>query len=100
MLSVFLRTESKSESRAGRAVVWWASWSYSLYLLHHTLFLDYFMIFEGGGPNMCIAAAITIVVSIAFAALTEWHHRSLGKWIKQRLASLSLIAAKALGRKS
>jgi peptidoglycan/LPS O-acetylase OafA/YrhL len=100
MLAVCLRAESRSESRSGRAVEWWASWSYSLYLLHHTLFLDYFMIFEGGGPNMCIAAAITILISIAFAALTERHHRSLAKSIKSRLARASFIVAKALGRKS
>jgi peptidoglycan/LPS O-acetylase OafA/YrhL len=86
LIPVCLRIGWKAESPSGIAVAWWASWSYSLYLLHHTIFLDYFMIFEGGGPNMCVATAITIAVTILFARYTEQHHRFLGATLKRWLA--------------
>jgi peptidoglycan/LPS O-acetylase OafA/YrhL len=86
LLPACLRVGWKADSSSGIAVAWWASWSYSLYLLHHTTFLDYFMIFEGGGPNMCVAAAVTIAVSILFARYTEQHHRAVGATIKRWLA--------------
>ena len=43
LLPVCLRLGWKAGSPSGIAVAWWASWSYSLYLLHHSIFLDYFM---------------------------------------------------------
>ncbi len=85
LTTVCLRVGWKAESFSGIAVAWWAGWSYSLYLLHHTVFLDYFMIFEGGGPNMCVAAVITIALTILFARYTEQRHRLVGAALKRWL---------------
>jgi peptidoglycan/LPS O-acetylase OafA/YrhL len=54
-------------------ISWWASWSYSLYLLHHTILLTF-----GFWPGI----TLSIVGSIIFAMLTEWHHKRLAQLIK------------------
>ncbi|HMJ27235.1 MAG TPA: acyltransferase [Xanthobacteraceae bacterium] len=61
---------------------WFASWSYSLYLLHHSILMLIGWGFGGlAKPGWGIAASI--VTAIAFASLTENHHKSLARYLKQ-----------------
>jgi peptidoglycan/LPS O-acetylase OafA/YrhL len=84
---VVSRIDWASTSRSARMVTWWASWSYSLYLLHHTILMDFAAPFSATPRSMVIASVIAIVTSICFAALTENHHRALAAKIKQRIFS-------------
>jgi peptidoglycan/LPS O-acetylase OafA/YrhL len=60
---------------------WFSSWSYSLYLLHHTIVFEFARTFGGGfGPWWSIW--LSVLASISFASLTEAHHRQLADWIK------------------
>jgi peptidoglycan/LPS O-acetylase OafA/YrhL len=73
---------------------WFASWSYSLYLLHHSVLL---LVAWAVGANLrsfgmaaavliaILIAASTFLVAIAFAALTEVHHKRLASSIKALL---------------
>lgn len=76
----------------GAAVAsWFASWSYSLYLLHHSVLL---LIAWAIGANLRsfgiatsllvagLIAASTLLIAIVFAALTEVHHKRLASSIK------------------
>jgi peptidoglycan/LPS O-acetylase OafA/YrhL len=82
---VVSRVNWAATSLSARIVTWWASWSYSLYLLHHTILMDFAAPFSATPQSMVIASAIAIVASICFAALTENHHRTLAIKIKQWL---------------
>lgn len=80
----------KWNAAISKAVAWWAGWSYSLYLLHHTILMEFATIRGGGGPNMCIASVLSIAVSIGFAAFTEKHHKVLARAIKESIRRRSL----------
>lgn len=46
--SALRRVEWQPASRSGQFVIWCAGWSYSLYLLHHTILMDYPRTLRGG----------------------------------------------------
>jgi peptidoglycan/LPS O-acetylase OafA/YrhL len=63
---------------------WCAGWSYSLYLLHHTIILDVADLrYDVWG--FAAAMAGSIVFSIGFAEATEKHHRRIAGLIKAKL---------------
>jgi peptidoglycan/LPS O-acetylase OafA/YrhL len=81
--------------QSGAAVAaWFASWSYSLYLLHHSVLL---LVAWAIGANLrsfgmvasvliaILIAASTFIIAIAFATLTEVHHKRLASSIKKIL---------------
>jgi peptidoglycan/LPS O-acetylase OafA/YrhL len=75
---------TKTRSVIGPAIAgWFASWSYSLYLLHHSILLLIAWGFGAYiGPYWGIAASI--VTTISFASLTEKHHREIATYLKRR----------------
>jgi peptidoglycan/LPS O-acetylase OafA/YrhL len=85
LIGACLRTNWKADSASGIAVAWWASWSYSLYLLHHSIFMDFAAMRGGGVKSMGEAIVIAITFSIVFARFTECHHRQLAAKMKQAL---------------
>lgn len=82
ILSVVSRMKILPSQRFTAIVVWCAAWSYSLYLLHHTLMMDLAAFIGSSVKNAPLAIAISILVAITFASLTEFHHRMIALIIK------------------
>ena len=83
-----------------RVVGFVAGYSYSLYLVHHTLveFLAIHYPDRQNSPTMFWAAiAAANLLAVVFWYLFERHHRQLARWAKQRFASdrpsLGIVAA-------
>lgn len=67
------------------AIAWCASWSYSLYLLHHTFMSEFASEVTGSVYALPWMVAFSVIASIMFASVTEVHHRSLARALKQML---------------
>jgi peptidoglycan/LPS O-acetylase OafA/YrhL len=73
-----------------RVIAFVAGYSYSLYLVHHTLveFLAIHYPDRQDSPAMFwIAIAAANLLAVVFWYLFERHHRQLARWAKQRFAS-------------
>lgn len=81
---VALSKRLPEQSVATIIAAWFARWSYSLYLLHHSV-LQLFHSAFGDDPPILIPIVASIALSIAFAELTEVHHRKLGAFLKRQL---------------
>jgi peptidoglycan/LPS O-acetylase OafA/YrhL len=71
-----------------KLIAWCAGWSYSLYLLHHTILIDVADL-RYDRTGFAFAILGSIIFSICFAELTEKHHKKLASWIKSKLSSTS-----------
>lgn len=67
------------------AIAWGASWSYSLYLIHHSIMSDFASEVTGSLYALPWMVAFSVMASILFAMMTEVHHRRLAIWLKQQL---------------
>jgi peptidoglycan/LPS O-acetylase OafA/YrhL len=68
-----------------RTADWWASWSYSLYLLHHSILMLFATAFGGQiAPFWGIWLAVS--TTIPFASFTEAYHRPIGRLLKSIVA--------------
>ena len=66
-----------------KTIVFFADYSFSIYLLHHTI-IYYFFGLQGQFPVSWLIIGCVIgsnLVSIPFAMLTEMKHKKLRKWI-------------------
>jgi len=75
-------TRLKAFGRLAIISNWASGWSYSLYLLHHSLLM---LIASKISASAALWGGISgsIAIAIAFAALTEAHHRQLGALTKR-----------------
>lgn len=81
IVSISERTKSRWAPIGCAIAGWLASWSYSLYLLHHSILLLIAWGFGAYiGPYWGIVASI--VTAISFATLTEVHHKRLAAYLK------------------
>lgn len=63
-----------------------AGYSYSLYLLHHTVIYAFHAIAPDAGlTGTWLAIAASNLLACIFAWLTESHHRAIGMWLKRRM---------------
>jgi peptidoglycan/LPS O-acetylase OafA/YrhL len=90
-ITVYLRTKPATPPAFDDGVRWWAAWSYSLYLLHHSV-LMFVATTMHGGTRILYGIAASILVSVVFASLTEKHHRELASYLKHRLRQNRKIA--------
>ena len=81
-------------TRFSAAAAWLASWSYSLYLLHHSILLLVAKEYNGH-LRIYVAVVASIAVAIPFAMLTEAHHKQLAGDIKRRVTRISDIRERA-----
>ena len=81
-LALWDRTKPETPAALDGGAKWWADWSYSLYLLHHSILMFAATVI---GPTYRMLAGIvgSIVVSIIFAKFTEAHHRRLAAYLKE-----------------
>lgn len=77
-IALFAEKFTPTDSRWQSLVVWSASWSYSLYLLHHSILMS--VANAHGGKVLAITASIG--ASIVFASVTEAHHKRLASYLK------------------
>jgi peptidoglycan/LPS O-acetylase OafA/YrhL len=82
-LALWFRAKVGAAGPVDRGIKWWAGWSYSLYLLHHSILMFAATVVV---PTYRMLAGIvgSIVVSIVFASLTEVHHKRLAAYLKRR----------------
>jgi peptidoglycan/LPS O-acetylase OafA/YrhL len=80
-VAIFSRTKPSIPKFLENGVRWWADWSYSLYLLHHSILMFVATVMNGSG-RIWYGCAASILASILFASVTEAHHRSLAAHIK------------------
>jgi peptidoglycan/LPS O-acetylase OafA/YrhL len=71
------------------AIFWCAGWSYSLYLLHHSIMIQFASEVTGSLYALPWMVAFSILASIIFAGLTEAHHKKLASYLKSAARSLS-----------
>jgi peptidoglycan/LPS O-acetylase OafA/YrhL len=67
-----------------------ASYSYSLYLVHNTVLVIFYQIFASKIDIKSAVLALAVAHAVAYATylLFERHYRRVGKWIKQHMMSL------------
>ena len=70
-----------------KPTAWFASWSYSLYLLHHSILLLVAWAFSGY-YRIPFGICAPIAIPIIFASLTEVHHKRLATLIKRWASQL------------
>jgi peptidoglycan/LPS O-acetylase OafA/YrhL len=75
----------------GSFILWWASWSYSLYLIHHTILMFTATAINSNTSRLCVGIASSIAGAVAFSMVTERHHRKLGALIKRRILGQALL---------
>ncbi|MBR0696531.1 acyltransferase [Bradyrhizobium lablabi] len=80
-LALWDRTKPTPPAILNDGVKWWADWSYSLYLLHHSILMFSATAFNGT-YRMLVGIIGSIIVSIVFAKFTEAHHRRLAAYLK------------------
>ena len=81
MIALAFRPQVVERGPLKNCITWWASWSYSLYLLHHSILMLFGTAF-GTSISPLWATGVSIVSAIAFASLTEVHHKALADYIK------------------
>jgi peptidoglycan/LPS O-acetylase OafA/YrhL len=80
-IATFSRTNPSTPKYLESGVKWWVGWSYSLYLLHHSI-LMFVATAMNGSSRVLYGVAASIIASILFASVTEAHHLSLASHIK------------------
>lgn len=64
-----------------------AGYSFSLYLIHHSVL--YFLLLHSPlrspQANLWVGFVLSNIVALAIASITEMHHRELGAWLKAKL---------------
>ena len=66
-------------------IAWLASWSYTLYLIHHTVITSIAMAINRHGLRIFLAIVAAMLTSIVLAPFTEAHHKRLAAVIKSAL---------------
>lgn len=94
-LAELAERRSMTHRTSSRFVTWWAAWSYSLYLIHHSILMNFNHAFGVGTWQLIGAITASIIASIAFATVTEMQHRRLAKWMKGWLGSKKGAPAEA-----
>jgi peptidoglycan/LPS O-acetylase OafA/YrhL len=81
-LALWDRAKPATPAALDHGVKWWADWSFSLYLLHHSILMFSATALLGSAYRMQVGIAGSIVVSILFARFTEAHHRRIAACLK------------------
>lgn len=80
-----------TSSRINKMVTFFADYSFSLYLIHHTIMYGMSVVFpERGLWIFSFAVCLSNLVAIAIAAIGERHHRTWSQYLRDGLAAARL----------
>ena len=95
MLASQARRVITSQS-VNRAIQFFADYSFSLYLVHHTIMISMWTIFSVRGlPFLVVAIVLSNILAIGLAQIGEKHHRKLAQTLLQWRQSTSKISPPA-----
>lgn len=84
-----LRTNLTHGTLAARITRQLADYSYTLYLIHHTIVYALFKLWPGAGMRGALTAIVlSNLVAYPLAYCTEMRHKSVAQWLKSRLGLL------------
>ncbi|SDJ71020.1 hypothetical protein SAMN05216338_106153 [Bradyrhizobium sp. Rc2d] len=72
-----------------KIVRFFAGYSFTLYLIHHTLMYPAFLLWKDGGWLIFIPAVLVAnVVAAVVATYTESRHKQLAQWLQRRISRI------------
>jgi peptidoglycan/LPS O-acetylase OafA/YrhL len=92
VLGIVAATQSShrvTSERVQKTIGFFADYSFSLYLVHHTIMMGIWLLFPASGlPVFIIAVVLSNVVAISLAAVGENRHKVIARFLAARSSSV------------